>query len=74
MDYDEFNDRITRGLIKLTHPPVIASAFDVFKASVTQGLSYSTTDKKITILNFDEDANTIQYIDENGDINTLSFE
>jgi hypothetical protein len=35
MDYDEFNDRITRGLIKLTHPPVIASAFDVFKASVT---------------------------------------
>ena len=74
MDYDEFNDRITRGLIKLTPPPVIASAFDVFKASVTQGLSYSTTDKKITILNFDEDANTIQYIDENGDINTLSFE
>lgn len=46
MDYDEFNDRITRGLIKLTPPPVIASAFDVFKASVTQGLSYSTTDKK----------------------------
>ena len=74
MDYDEFNDRITRGLIKLTPPPVIASAFDVFKVSVTQGLSYSTTDKKITILNFDEDANTIQYIDENGDINTLSFE
>lgn len=74
MDYDEFNDRITRGLIKLTPPPVATSAFDVFKASVTQGLSYSTTDKKITILNFDEDANTIQYIDENGDINTLSFE
>ena len=74
MDYDEFNDRITRGLIKLTPPPVIASAFDVFKASITQGLSYSTTDKKITILNFDEDANTIQYIDENGDIKTASFE
>lgn len=74
MDYDEFNDRITRGLIKLTPPPVATSAFDVFKASVTQGLSYSTTDKKITILNFDEDANIIQYIDENGDINTLSFE
>ena len=46
MDYDEFNDRITRGLIKLTPPPVIASAFDVFKASITQGLSYSLQIKK----------------------------